>query len=323
MKSFLFSHKNKKAGLSLLLAMVGSTIAVSIAIGILAIVTRSVEKSQGLERSTQTFFAIESGLEAGFFHHNARGQGVQFTALNGPSFPKEQSINHEAVNITTNWSIDGRSDSATLNGLIHENKPLQLRWYWDNAETVADEQDEQEHIPNFTLQFDPDDKIPANFDFGAVENNVLISWMFTRRSGSMGLGSLVPKADDPEFPCVPNTSFICRDQLYSATLSSGDTRTGSLLPRTATATTDTINNFLTDGTKFQLVLTPAREFRDSAKGEIPGIPFKLTENSGISLPRPDYSVYTTATTGSFSKEVDVLNIPEQTSVQAFSYVIFD
>ena len=310
--------------MSLLLSMVGSMIAVSIVIGILTVVTRSVEKSQGLERSTQTFFAIESGLEAGFFHHNARGQGVQFTALNNPLFPEEQSIRHEAVNITTDWSIDGRSDSSILNGLIYENTPLQLRWYWDNAATVADVQDEQTYVPNFSLQFDPDDEIPTNFDFGVVENNVLISWMLTRRGGSVGMGSLVPKSDDPEFPCQTNTSFICRDQLYSATLSSGDLAEGSLLPRTATNTTDTINNFLLDGTKFQLVLTPALEFRDSATDDkIPGIPFKLTENGGIALPRPDYSVYTSATTGRFSKEVDILNIPEQTSVQAFSYVIFD
>ncbi len=324
MKSFLFRYKNKKAGLSLLLAMVGSTIAISIVIAILTLVTRSVEQSQGLERSTQTFFAIESGLEAGFFHHNARGQGVRFLPLNDPSFPEKQSVVHEEVNITTNWTIDGRTENSTLNGLVHENTPLQLRWYWDNAESVEEVSDPQAYTPNFTLDFDPDNEIPPNFDFNAVENNVLISWMLTRRGGSMGLGSLVPKADDPENPCLPDTSFICRDQLYSMTLSSGDTREGSLLPRTATDTTDTINNFLSDGTKFQLVLTPAREFRDSATGnKIPGIPFRLIENGGITLPRPEYSVYTSLSAGNFSKKIDILSIPEQTSVQAFSYVIFD
>jgi hypothetical protein len=324
MKSFLFPHKNKKAGLSLLLAMVGSTLAMGIVIAILTVVTRSVEQSQGLERSTQTFFAIESGLEAGFFHHNARGQGVRFLPLDDPSFPEKQSIVHENVNITTDWTIDGRTETSTLDGLVYENTPLQLRWYWDDAESVEAIADPQTHTPNFTLSFDPDGQIPSNFDFGGVEDDVLISWMLTRRGSTIGLGSLVPKADDPEDPCIPDTSFICRDQLSSMSLSSGDTREGSLLPRTASQTVDTINNFILDGENFQLVLTPTLEFRNSATGDkIPGIPFRLIENGVSTLPRPEYSVYTSLSAGNFSKEIDVLNIPEQTSIQAFNYVIFD
>lgn len=328
MKFFRFLHKNKKRGISLLLAMVGSTIAMSIVITILVMVTRSVEQSQGLERSTQSFFALESGLEAGFFHHNARGQGVQFLKLTDEAFPESQAIVHENVNITTSWTIDGRSEDATLDGLVYENTPLQLKWFWDNAASAEIEPNIETHKPNFTLNFDPENEL-SDFDFmqslsEEPFNTVLLSWMFTRSGGSDGLGSLVPKASDEESPCETPTSFICRNNLNSSPLFSADTSTGSLLPRTTSATTDTISNFLSAGTKFQLVLTPALEFRDSATGnKIPGIPFRLIENGGITLPRPEYSVYTSLSSGNFAKEIDILNIPEQTSIQAFNYVIFD
>lgn len=314
--------------MSLLFAMIGSTIAMSIVISILTIVTRSVEQSQDLERSTQSFFAIESGLEAGFFHHNARGQGTKFLPIDDESFSDKQIISHEKTNIKTYWTIDGRADSSTLTGLIYENTPFQLQWYWDNASTADTLPELQEYTPNFTLNFNQDGSIPGSFDFmhpfSEPTDAVLISWMLTRRGGATGLGSLVPTSDDAEFPCQPSTSFICRNQLSSIALSSADTRTGSLLPRTQSQTTDTIAGFLSDGDKFQLVLTPAREFRDSASGaKISGIPFELIENSGRVLPRPDYSVYTSLETGNILKEINILNIPEQTSVQAFSYVIFD
>jgi hypothetical protein len=325
MKSFLLSHKNKRAGVSLLLAMIGSTMAISIVVAILVIVTRSVEQSQELERSTQVFFAIESGLEAGFFHHNARGQGTSFLALDDINFPEEQKIIHTATNIETDWTIDGRSETATLEGLIEENKPLQIRWFWDNADTVVEPISLFSVVPNFEFTLDPDTTI-LNFDFGSMDTETLISWMLTRKDDN-GVASLVPSASDPTNLCGGISSFICENQLWEVSLRSDEgTIQNTFLPRTDTKT-KTIINFLSDGTpnaKFQLVLTPTLEFRNSGTtAKIVGIPFKLVEKNNIILPRPDYSVRTSVSTGKFLKNINLENIPEQTSVQAFSYVIFD
>ncbi len=329
MKFFTPSNKHKKAGISLLLAIVGSTIALSIALAILSTITRSVEQSQNLERSTQVFFAIESGLEAGFFHHNARGQGVKFLELNDGSFPAAQIINHDSTNIDTSWTIDGRSDSHVIEGLIYEDTPLQLRWFWDNSDTVDDNPatNQEDNVPNFNMSFDPDNDVPGQSDlnFGADEDGPLLSWILTR-STATGVGSLVPSADDPENPCDLPTSFICRDRLSSSLASNDASRNNTLLPRTQTETTSTIFDFLNvaGGSKFQLIVTPTRPFVDSWTGQkIDGIPFQLTGVSGQNLPLPEYEIHTMVSTHGFSKELELSNIPEQTAIQAFSYSLFD
>ncbi len=305
--------------------MVGSTIAISIAVAMVGIVIRSVEQSQDLERSTQVFFAIESGLEAGFFHHNARGQGVKFLDLNDASFPVEQTISHSVTTLDSRWTIDGRATSPILEGLVYENTPLQLRWFWDNSTKVTDSPNIIDNAPNFQLEFDPYNELPAGFDFNTSSNEVLLSWLLTKAESAAGIRSLAPLASDPESPCTLPSSFICRDQLTSITFSSTDSsRIGTLLPRN-TGTTDNIDNFITNpvgNSTFQLVITPILKFQDSISGvKIAGIPFKITNS--LALPRPDYSIFTSVSAGDFSKDLNILNIPERTSIQAFSYVIFE
>ncbi len=284
------------------------------------LITRSVEQSQDLERSTQVFFAIESGLEAGFFHHNARGQGVDFLDIGETGFPTAQIITHSYTTLDSGWTIKGRADVNNYYGMIYENTPLQLRWFWDSSTVVTDRPSTHETnlTPDFTLYFDPTNPSLDASDFGSLDTEVLLSWLLTKRADG-AIQSLTPFVADSVNSCVTTeSSFFCDDD-FSRDFSSSSGFIGRLIPRTDSNTTESVNSFISNGdpapTNFQLVLSPTLKF------EKEGIPFKLTGTQA--LPLPYYSVSTSVTAGDFTKDLVVSNIPEQTILQAFNYVIFD
>jgi len=302
------------------LAMIGSTLALGIVVSMVTIIIRSVEQSQDLERSTQVFFAIESGLEAGFFHHNARGQGVRFAAID--NVPNSQIITHSVTTLDSRWTINGRADGVTYAGMIYENTPLQLRWFWDNSDEVTDNPSAHQTnlAPGFHIEFTGTSSAST---FGTTDPEVLLSWLLTKRTTTSGVQSLTPHADNPEDLCTTSSSsFFCDNGLIrSFDYNSGFL--GKLVPRTASATTETVDDFINLETaeNFQLIITPALKFEDVAGNKVEGIPFQITEDEA--LPLPHYSVSTSVTAGDFTKNLSVSNIPEQTILQAFNYVIFD
>ena len=305
--------------MSLLLAMIGSTLALGIVVSMVTIIIRSVEQSQDLERSTQVFFAIESGLEAGFFHHNARGQGVSFAAIG--NVPNSQIITHSATTLDSSWTINGRAGSNTYSGMIYENTPLQLRWFWDNSDKVTDNPSAHQTnlAPGFHIEFTGTSTAST---FGSINSEVLLSWLLTKRTTN-GVQSLTPYASNPENLCnTTASSFFCDDGL-SRLFNYDSNFWGTLIPRIDSTTTAQVGSFISDvdATNFQLIITPTLKFEDDAGNKVAGIPFELTGTEA--LPLPHYSVSTSVTAGDFTKNLSVSNIPEQTILQAFNYVIFD
>ncbi len=333
MKYFCFTNKYKKSGVSLLIAFICATIALLVVLGILTTVSRSLEQSKNLERSTQVFFAIESGLEAGFFHHNARGQGVSFEKFESDDFDTQQIISHEATTLKTLWTLDGRQEfngDREMEGIIYEDAPLQFRWYWDNASQVSQEITPKYLQPNFTLGFTPKD-IDCGENELYEDDCVIINWMLTRKtiSGTSETNSLIPQYTDDDNPC-DNDLFICKNNLAagSAGLESiNSDESVSLLPKNPETPEfrTSISGFLAkENTEYQLILTPLRPFIDTDQEVVPGLKFTFNlSQETSSLPRPDYTVKTRIKTNDFSRDLTLENIPEQTAIQAFSYAIFD
>lgn len=314
----------KKPGISLLVAMVGSSIALGVVTTIMISLSHSLEQAQNIERSTQVFFAVESGLEAGFFHHNARGQGTKFLPIGDPDFSEHQIISHEGVNLRTKWSIDGRAETNTVTGLIEEFKPLVMKWSWDNADSVEKDVDIVDQPLNFSLTIEE----PApGFDFGftEIDDQVIANWMIARKHSSYGVNTLTPWAPDLEDLCNINSSFVCRYSLPFQ-ISHADFDMGTLSPRIGTQTEMEISNFSSDpaASDHQIVITPLTSFTSSdGSVTVPGIPYTLIEGNGVLLPLPSYSVNTQVEALGFVKNLSVENIPEKTPASAFSYTIFD
>lgn len=132
--------KIKAEGISILVAMGTSLLVLSLAFATLASISRSLDQASNLQRSTQLFFASESGAEAAFFHHNARGAGLNFL----DSTHASQTLSHPSVQAETNWTIQGRtntSDSASRTvgnaafvDILKEGQTLKIPLQWDASD---------------------------------------------------------------------------------------------------------------------------------------------------------------------------------------------
>ena len=131
--------KTKVEGISILVAMGTSLLVLSLAFATLNSISRSLDQASNIQRSTQLFFASESGAESAFFHHNSRGAGLNF--LDGTH--ASQTLSHPSVNAETNWTIQGRantSDSASATvgnaafvDILKEGQTLKIPLQWDAA----------------------------------------------------------------------------------------------------------------------------------------------------------------------------------------------
>ncbi len=331
--SFAKIHK-KNPGVSLLVALGVSLFLSGMTVAILQSVEKSLEQSQNLERSNQVFLAAESGLEAAFFHHNARGQGVDFGDIS--TADDSQKIFQPEIGAEVSWTIENRKNPIV--GVVHEGEKISIPFFWDNAAYAGADPDEAESTQGFTLTFSrnrydasgtetSEVLIPNNFDFGnsnVGENEPLFAWSLSRVNSTEGIQSLIASPDPlyPQEPCSGDTSFLCKDSFPGNISSSGVDLYGNVVPGD---TQDNLNNFLTDGTSsnyrfsFQPLLSFTNEAGDTT---IEGIPYKLEVVGGNPMPAQAYTATAKVDVQNFSKTITV-TVPEKQSIGAFDYLVFD
>jgi hypothetical protein len=320
--------KRKNFGGSLLISLGVSFLVLGIAVSIVSSVQRSVQRSADLGRANQIFFAAESGLEAAFFHHNARAQGVHFA---GESIP--QLISLPAASAEVVWTINGRSDPVS--GLLRDGQKIQIPLFWDNSVNPTQEppfisgsfdpghDQAGELSDDFALTFFNDDVL--GFDFGTSEDEVvLLDWAVSREHSIDGLQTFVPQLGADDDPCGSGTSFICKSSFLTigAEIDSSSATAGKILPG---ETTTTLNNFFGDmsSQKYMISFQSLLPFEsENGEDKIEGIPFTLGANNNALLPRESYQVQADVSIGSFSKTITA-EVPEKTTIGAFDYIIFD
>lgn len=226
----------------------------SLAFATLNSITRSLDQASNIQRSTQLFFASESGAEAAFFHHNARTPGVNFTGAHA-----SQSINHSSIDADTTWTIQGRTSTidgtsnndATIVDILQEGQTLKIPLRWDSsANPTADPPQVdpgQYAAPNnttdnldLTFYIDPDDisassaldafnakynfesdafdTLADGFNFGnPTGNNILIDWSLSRKNNNKGIQTFIPtdNKDCTGFGATPG--YICENDFVTMT----------------------------------------------------------------------------------------------------------
>lgn len=247
--------QTKTEGISILIAMGTSMLVLTLAFATLNSIARSLDQASNIQRSTQLFFASESGAESAFFHHNARGAGLSFTAAHA-----SQSLNHSSINADTNWTIQGRSNTsdsgsptvgnATVVDILREGQTLQIPLRWDESANPLEDPPQvtasQYNQPtnsldniSFTFFLDPASipassardafnaeysfasgvfPIPNTFDFGENGNNaVLIDWSFTRKHSRLGVQTFIPTDNQDCSGFVATPGYICEADFVGMT----------------------------------------------------------------------------------------------------------
>ncbi len=288
-------YKTKNKGISLLIALGGSFLVLLVAFATLLSVDKMLSQMASLERSTKLFFAAESGVEAAFYHHNARGGGIDFLDIGAPT-GDSQKIPHLNDSINAEWTVDGRSDdldsgagvNAPIIGLLKEGQTVQIPLSWDNAAGPEQNTDIKKigGISNdyFQIKFyrDSDDmdaeeqaifenlfggrvniiENVASFDFGKDnadpnKDEILIDWSISRINDNEGIQTFSPIEND----CAANEDFICEDLLRMGTVtldSSGITDTKA---------TDRLGRVLPGYTLSSITLDSFIECTDDGAGE--------------------------------------------------------
>lgn len=328
---------------------------VGISLATLSSITKSIQRSSILERSNQLFYGAEAGTEAAFFHHNARGQGVDFDMLSGgdlttPSEP--QVLNLPNTSIYVAWELEGRDDTSR-EALLHEHETVQIPFYWDVSDINDDIGTDTAEFTNFSLQFcsygtncctDPDEPcnsvtIPNGFDFGKDNSEgveVLIDWTISCQTDK-GVKTFSPRVDNTETnPCDPisKDSFICEEIIssggnYSIEYDSTVIQ-GRYMPCRGDATACQLNlsEFINNTSDLnpsdcKITFRPLLKFEDTNSGaKIPGIPYEFENTTPGEIPKSTYTVTSRVTMGDFSQEIET-SVREPVSIGAFDYVIFD
>lgn len=351
--------KAKRSGVSVLIAMGTSTLVLTLAFATLDSVARSIEQASNIQRSTQLFFASESGVEASFFHHNSRGAGLNFNTSHA-----SQSIDHANIQAQTDWSIVGRtvdsiSGNPALGGILKEGQSVQIPLSWDSSANPTSEPNNNgnpDSADELQISFykdtediptgDVKDKIvteggtfaiPTGFDFGdsSPDPEVLIDWSFARKNSAAGVQTFIPTENDS---CGGAIGFICEDQLLTTTqsITTNTSIDGKILPG---GIITTLNDFWScsdpgvSGTcsDYRATFRPLLKLVDtkstadeSDDTKIPGIPYTvvLQATSTGSFPRSFYTVEADVSQEDFSQRISI-DVAEKTSIGAFDYVIFD
>jgi len=355
--------KTKVEGISILIAMGTSLLILSLAFATLTSIGRSIDQASNIQRSTQLFFASESGAEAAFFHHNARGAGLAFTGTD-PS----QTIEHSNTNATTQWSLEGRTtlrDSATLQNatiidILKEGQTFKIPLQWDPAANPG------ERVPTTVAQYDTPNNGPHNlqvrffptandlsteigssaidqpsFDFNNPDNEILIDWSITRKNSGQGVQTFIPSnnQDCAGFSAGNSAGYICENDLTSSgvMLRTDFSAPGKVLPGSRDSTLSEFWRCVADvsGTvtgfescsDYQLTIRPLLKFNSSTGDKIPGIPFELKLDTTIGTPPKHFPLNHYKVISDVTLENFSqrieIEVPERTSIGAFDYVIFD
>lgn len=253
--------KIKNQGITIIIAMGTSLIVLALAFATLNSVAQSIEQANNIQRSTQLFFAAESGLEAAFFHHNARGQG---TTLNTTL---TQTLAHDETRASVEWNLVGRSTGVDTSSdafyadILKENQTVQIPLEWDTSSDptsaantsgalagtedvtisffkgivntggpTAETPSDDNVRAALSAEFDDFEIDPTAFNFGNVTTEVLIDWSISRKNSSTGVETFIPVANDD---CSNSTNtvdgFICESQFGALTTDSLDIDTTNTL----------------------------------------------------------------------------------------------
>lgn len=335
----------KNPGISLLISLGTSTLVLIGAMYTIISVKKSLENSENIERSTQLFFATESGIEAAFFHHNARGAG---TTLTDPS----QTIEHPSISITNTWELKGRTErqddnsNYSLMSLLKEGQSIQIPLHWDASTKPTDivttgklnSGDEiafvfHEESSDLTTGESKDlfeikyGAIPLiNIDFNHVDTEVLVDWSFARTHSTEGIQTFSPTKNND---CQNiDLGFICEDQLNTdPEISSNISIDGRILPGNINTTLDNFFDCTDAGggtcSDYMLTFRSLLQYKQSDSDEkITGIPFEIYTTNDKAFPKETYTVSSNVTLNNFSQTTE-LTVPERTAIGAFNYVIFD
>lgn len=333
----------KNPGVSLLISLVTSTLVLMGAMYTILSVKESLENSENIERSTQLFFAAESGIEAAFFHHNARGAGTTLT-------DSSQTIEHPDTSVRNTWELHGRTQlkndnsDYSLMGLLKEGQSIQIPLYWDaSTNPTADPSTDDLGTEDITFVFhdesadltDGDSKdeflvkngtVPSILiDFGSAATEVLIDWSFARTHSVDGIQTFSPTENSD----CSNTDigFICEDQLISDPEIASDDNTiaGRILPGDTDTNLDDFFHTCPGGTCSDFVLnfrSLLRYEQSDSEQKIAGIPFEVYTTGNSEFPESTYTVSSNVEQNEFSQSIEI-EVPERTSIGAFNYVIFD
>jgi hypothetical protein len=240
----------RKKGISLLIAVIISFFVLSMTMTILISVNKSLQNAVGLERFNQATFAAESGMEAAFFHHNARGQGVHFGEIS--TVGQDQTISFPDGDIK--WSLLGRTDDQVypkiLTGILKENQTVTLPLSFDNTSNVSTDpnsnlsQNYADSAEDFKLLFSrrlfetngsrsilsADTYVEQHFDFSLSKNEPIINWSISRFNDDGDLQTFIPTTilKLGKLPCAQDafrntffqsndTGYICRDHFSNLT----------------------------------------------------------------------------------------------------------
>lgn len=304
----------KKKGVSLVVSVVVSFFVLAMTMAILISVNKSLQNAVGLERFNQATFAAEAGMEASFFHHNARGQGVHFGDIS--TVGSDQTISFPDGDIT--WSVLGRTDDQGTNndiltGVLLEDQTVTIPLHFDNAASVSnDPTNNYADIENdFSLKFSrrtfgangdisqqaADTYVTWDFDFGLDENNPVINWSISRFNNDGVLQTFIPTSilDQGKLACASasyfpeDTGYICRDHLKqlattaSISLESDGFVMGKILPGDYQVNLNQFMNVSDSHSgsgsnrvrKFTLSFRSLVKFENSSGNKIKGIPWAI------------------------------------------------
>ncbi|MCF7905874.1 hypothetical protein K9L63_01645 [Candidatus Gracilibacteria bacterium] len=345
--------KLKNSGITLLISLGISFLSLSIAMAVLSSIRQATEQNTSIERSNQVFYAAESGLEAAFFHHNARGRGVHFVEdPESQEVDASQKISLPSNSAEVEWKILGRT--SPIVGMLKEGQSIEIPFFWDNSANPTDSPPRNEggnfdpshlnagkFVGSFALQLynqvedgggDMEQAVfdaygpfefPIGFDFGSTDTEVFLGWSLERISADSDPETFVPRAEGD--PCSIDSELLCEDE-FPLTLSSNDPLDGNILPGNEEAVLD---SFWGDGEKYVLTFRPFLPF-SSTEGtpdnpdddtHIAGIPFSIDTDETF-IPKNFYTVTSAVNIGEYQKTISV-EVPETISVGAFDYVIFE
>lgn len=194
--------KYKNPGMSLAIAFVSSMLVLFLALYTFSSITRSFERTIGIERGNKVFFAAESGIEAAFFHKNSRERSSHFDwttwedassnscDTDTPSaecqgYLKTITINLDDTATETKWRLISRfipedsdgsgtfsTEEKTYNGSIKQFQTVEIPLYYDSSMLPTDDPsistNQGEIDPTIIVQFPAEVPRPggSNFNFG-------------------------------------------------------------------------------------------------------------------------------------------------------------
>ncbi len=284
--------KRKSEGLSLLIVLVLCFAAMGAAVAVFDGLARSLEQSYAVQRGLQMFYAAESGVEAGIFHHNARGPGVNLSA--------NTTITHPSVGSQTTWGVTGR---AVFAGpvLIPENATVEIPLSYDAA-ADTEAAPSTAGINAYTLELSSD--AASGFDFGTSTNDVAVDWSLSRETASGVVQTLRPEADDPSAVCASSGTnrFACKDNLAGGSFVLDNSITMVGIPyQSVGGPPDTFHNIASPPNKPKIRFTQLLGNTDTTGVVIAGVNYMITNTAGEAFPTDTYTVESSVADGRYGR----------------------